>query len=31
MSIEALIFMILTFAVCIGGFIYSLYLTTKNK
>ncbi|MBE0460230.1 MAG: MetS family NSS transporter small subunit [Candidatus Aminicenantes bacterium] len=31
MTTEALIFMIFTFAVCIGGFIYSLYLTAKNK
>jgi len=31
MSIEALIFMILIFAICLGGFICSLYLSVKKK
>lgn len=30
MSIEALVLMGLVFCVCIGGFIYTLYLSTKE-
>jgi hypothetical protein len=31
MSLKALIFMIFIFAVCLGGFVYSLYLSSKKK
>lgn len=31
MTLEALIFMIFIFAVCVGGFAYGLYLSYKNK
>ena len=31
MRLEALLFMIFIFAVCLGGFIYTLYLSSKNK
>jgi hypothetical protein len=31
MTLEALLFMIFIFAVCLGGFGYSLYLSSKNK
>jgi hypothetical protein len=31
MSIKALIFMIFIFTICLGGFIYSLYLSSKKK
>lgn len=31
MTLEALLFMIFIFAVCLGGFVYGLYLTYKNK
>lgn len=31
MSIKALLFMIFIFAFCLGGFIYSLYLSSKKK
>lgn len=31
MSTEALIFLILIFVVCAGGFVASLYLSWKNK
>jgi hypothetical protein len=30
MTIEALIMMIAIFAVCAGGFIYTLYLSSKE-
>jgi hypothetical protein len=30
MTIEALIMMIVVFAVCAGGFIYTLYLSSKE-
>lgn len=30
MEIETLITMILIFGVCIGGFVYSLYLSSKE-
>ncbi len=31
MTIEALLMMILIFGVCIGGFLFSLYLTSKEN
>lgn len=31
MTLEALIFMIFIFTVCVGGFAYALYLSYKNK
>ncbi len=31
MTIAALIIMILIFAVCIGGFLYTLYLSSKEN
>ncbi len=31
MNLEALIFMIFIFALCLGGFAYSLYLSSKIK
>jgi hypothetical protein len=31
MSLDAVIFMVFVFAICIGGFVYSLYLSSKNK
>jgi hypothetical protein len=31
MTLEAIIFMIFIFAVCLGGFIYSLFLSSKSK
>jgi len=30
MTLEALLFMVFIFAVCLGGFAYSLYLSSKN-
>jgi hypothetical protein len=31
MSIDAILFMIFVFAICLGGFSFSLYLSSKNK
>jgi len=31
MTIEALLMMILIFGICIGGFLFSLYLTSKEN
>ena len=31
MTLDALLFMVFIFAVCLGGFAYSLYLSSKNK
>jgi len=31
MTTEAIVFMIFIFAVCLGGFIFSLYLSSKDK
>lgn len=31
MTLEALLFMTFIFAVCLGGFAYSLYLSSKNR
>jgi hypothetical protein len=31
MSLEAFLFMLGVFAICVGGFVYSLYLSSKNK
>ena len=31
MTLEALLFMVFIFAVCLGGFAYSLYLSFKNR
>ncbi len=31
MSLNAIIFMIFIFTVCLGGFVYSLYLSSKRK
>ncbi len=31
MSIEAILMMILIFGICIGGFLISLYLSSKEK
>lgn len=31
MSLDAIIFMLFVFAVCIGGFSYSLYLSSKDQ
>jgi len=31
MTLEALLFMIFVFALCLGGFIYTLYLSSRNK
>jgi len=31
MSIEAILMMILIFGTCIGGFLISLYLSSKEK
>ena len=31
MAIEALLMMMAVFAVCIGGFVYSLYLSSKEE
>jgi len=31
MSLDAVIFMVFVFAICFGGFFYSLYLSSKNK
>jgi len=31
MSLEAILFMIFVFVVCAGGFVYFLYLSSKNK
>jgi hypothetical protein len=31
MTIEALLMMILIFGICIGGFLLSLYLTSKEN
>ena len=31
MTLEAILFMIFIFAVCLGGFIYSLFLSSKSK
>lgn len=31
MTIEALLFMIFMFSICLGGFIYALYLSYKKK
>jgi len=31
MTTDALLFMILIFGICLGGFAYSLYLSYKNK
>jgi len=31
MNLEALLFMVFIFAVCLGGFTYSLYLSSKNR
>lgn len=31
MTIDAFIFMVFVFAVCCGGFVYSLYLLAKKK
>lgn len=31
MSLDAILFMVIVFAICIGGFSYSLYLSTKDR
>ena len=31
MTLEAFLFMIFIFAICAGGFIFSLFLVSKNK
>ncbi len=31
MTLDALLFMIFIFAVCLVGFAYSLYLSSKNE
>jgi len=31
MTLETLLFMVFVFAVCIGGFVYSLYRSSKHK
>lgn len=31
MTLETLLFMIFVYAVCIGGFVYSLYRASKSK
>ncbi|MFW6159693.1 MAG: MetS family NSS transporter small subunit [Acidobacteriota bacterium] len=31
MKTESLVFMIFSFAICLGGFVYSLYFSAKNK
>ncbi len=31
MTLEAILFMIFIFAVCLGGFAYSLFLSSKDK
>jgi len=31
MSLETILFMIVTFAICIGGFAYFLYLSSKQN
>jgi hypothetical protein len=31
MTTDAILFMIFVFAVCLGGFLGSLYLSTKEK
>lgn len=31
MSFDAIIFMVFVFTICIGGFSYSLYLSSKDK
>ncbi|MBC8358893.1 MAG: MetS family NSS transporter small subunit [Candidatus Aminicenantes bacterium] len=31
MRLEAILFMIFIFAVCLGGFAYSLYLSYKKR
>lgn len=31
MRLEALLFMMFMFAICLGGFFYALYLSYKNR
>ncbi len=31
MTLDALLFMIFIFALCLGGFVYTLYLASKKK
>jgi len=31
MNLDAILFMIFIFGVCLGGFSYSLYLSHKNR
>jgi hypothetical protein len=31
MTLEAILFMIFIFAVCLGGFVYTLFLKYKQK
>ncbi len=31
MKIEALVFMIIIFGVCLGGFVFSLYFSSKEN
>jgi hypothetical protein len=31
MTLDTILFMTLIFGICLGGFVYSLYLSSKNK
>jgi hypothetical protein len=31
MTLDTILFMTLIFGICLGGFVYSLYLSAKNK
>ncbi len=31
MTLDALLFMIFVFALCLGGFVYTLFLSAKRK
>jgi hypothetical protein len=31
MKLEALFFMVIALVICVGGFVYSLYLSSRKK